>query len=452
MPADVLAVLLAGHPVGRIERDARGALRFRYDDIDTVQTPLSVSMPPAVPGYGDARITPWLWGLLPDNADVLAHWGRRFGVSVASPYPLLATPVGRDCPGAVQFCPPGELRELLGRGGDVTFLSGAQVAQRLRALRADATSWLGPDFSGRFSLAGAQAKTALYLSGGSWGVPAGTAATSHILKPPPAGFDRLDLNEHLCLRAAAIAGLHAARSRIMTFEDETAIVVERFDRVRAGDGLTRVHTEDLCQALGVPPARKYQSDGGPSPGRIAELLRASVAGPEAETDVWRFADALAFNWLIGGTDAHAKNYSLLLSGTRVRLAPLYDVASMLPYDASKTHKLALAMKVGGNYRLPRTDRRSAWERTADELHLDRERLIRRVLDLAGRLPAAFEQASADDEVAAANSDLPQRLLDLVAARAARCATILGEPQPDAGTGAASPVSGSRPGASRPHRR
>ena len=108
---------------------------------------------------------------------------------------------------------------------------------RLRALRADAASWLGPDFSGRFSLAGAQAKTALYLSGGSWGVPAGTAATSHILKPPPAGFHRLDLNEHLCLRAAAHAGLHAARSRIMMFEDETAIVVERFDRVRAGDGL-----------------------------------------------------------------------------------------------------------------------------------------------------------------------------------------------------------------------
>ena len=428
MPADMLVVLLEGRPVGLIERAAGGALRFGYDaDIDAATTPLSVSMPPSIRRHGDARITPWLWGILPDNADVLAHWGRRFGVSVASPFPLLATPVGRDCAGAVQFCPRDELDELLSRGGDVAPQSEAQVAQRLRSLRADGTSWLGPDFSGRFSLGGAQAKTALSLSEGRWGVPTGTAATSHILKPAMPGFDHLDLNEHLCLRAAGIAGLHAARSRMMMFEDETAIVVERFDRVRAAGELIRVHQEDLCQALGVHPARKYQSDGGPSPGQVAELLRSSIAGPAAEADVWRFADALAFNWLIAGTDAHAKNYSLLLSGTRVRLAPLYDVASMLPYE---THRISLAMKVGGDYRLRRTDRRSAWDRTADELRLDRTRLIERVLDLAGRIPPALEQAIADDDVAAINSDLPQRLLDLVAARTAHCATILDQPPPD----------------------
>lgn len=426
MPADVLIVLLEDRPVGRIQRAAGGALRFDYDaDVDAAATPLSVSMPPAVRSHGDARITPWLWGVLPDNADVSADWGRRFGVSIASPFPLLATPVGRDCAGAVQFCPPDELEELLARGGDVAPQSEAQVAERLRSLRADATSWLGPDFSGRFSLGGAQAKTALSFSDGRWGVPAGTTPTSHILKPAMPGFDDLDLNEHLCLRAAGVAGLHAARSSMMMFEDQTAIVLERFDRVRAIDGLVRVHQEDLCQALGVHPARKYQSDGGPSPGQIADLLRSGVAGPAAEADVWRFADALAFNWVIAGTDAHAKNYGLLLGGTRVRLAPLYDVASMLPYDDSRTHKLSLAMKVGGDYRLRRTDRRSAWERTADELRLDRTRLIQRVLNLAGTIPAALEQAMADDDVTAIDSDLPQRLLDLVATRAAGCAAILG---------------------------
>ena len=425
MAADVLVVLLEGRPIGRVERAAGGALRFDYDGgIDTAATPLSVSMPSTTARHGDARIAPWLWGLLPDSADVLAYWGRRFGVSIASPFPLLTTPVGRDCAGAVQFCPPGDLDELLGRGGDVSWLSETQVTQRLRSLRADVTSWLGPDFSGRFSLGGAQAKTALYFSDGHWGVPTGTAPTSHILKPAMPGYAYLDLNEHLCLRTAGIAGLHAARSRMTMFEDETAIVVERFDRAGTTDGLIRVHQEDLCQARGVHPVRKYQSDGGPSPGDVAGLLRSVVVGSAAEEDVWRFTDALAFNWLIAGTDAHAKNYSLLLSGTRVRLAPLYDVASMLPYDDSKGHRIDLAMKIGGDYKLRRTDRRTAWEKAADELRLDRSRVIQRVLDLARRVPAALEQAAANDDLATINSDLPQRLLDLVEARATKCAAIL----------------------------
>ena len=427
MPADVLLVALEGRPIGRLERGRRGDLRFLYDEgIDAAGTPLSVSMPLAVAHHGDARITPWLWGILPENADVLARWGRRFGVSVASPFPLLATPVGRDCPGAVQFCAPDELESLLERGGDVMWQTEAQVAQRLRALRADATSWLGADFSGRFSLAGAQAKTALHFGEGRWGVPAGPVPTTHIFKPGISGFEHLELNEHLCLRAAAIAGLNAARSRIMTFEDQTAIVVTRFDRTHLGGSLVRVHQEDLCQALGVHPARKYQSDGGPTPRHVAGLLRACVAGAAAEADVRRFADALAFNWLIGGTDAHAKNYSLLLAGTRVRLAPLYDVASMLPYDDTDGHQLRLAMKIGREYRLRRTDRRSAWERVAAELAVDADRLLRRVLDLARRLPAALEQAVGDDDVARIESDLPQRLRDRVAARALDCAGSLDE--------------------------
>ncbi len=422
MPADVLLVALEGRSIGRIERAQHGHLRLRYDDgIDAAGTPLSVSMPLAVAHHGDARVTPWLWGILPENADVLARWGRRFGVSVASPFPLLATPVGRDCPGAVQFCPPSEHENLLRRQGDVAPQTEAQVAQRLRDLRGDATSWLGSDFAGRFSLAGAQAKTALHFASGRWGVPAGAVPTTHILKPGISGLQHLELNEHLCLRTAALAGLPAARTRIETFEDQTAIVVTRFDRTHSGGSLIRVHQEDLCQALGVHPARKYQADGGPTPGHVAELLRACVAGAAAEEDVWRFADALAFNWLIGGTDAHAKNYSLLLAGTRVRLAPLYDVASTLPYDDSDGHQLRLAMKVGREYRLRRTDRRSAWEKVAAELGVDAARLLQRVLDLAGKIPAALEQATAEEDVARIESDLPRRLLDGVAARALHCA-------------------------------
>lgn len=425
MPADVLRVVLEGRQIGRLERSARGDLRFQYEEaVDPAGTPLSVSMPLGEAHHGDARIAPWLWGILPENADVLASWGRRFGVSVVSPFPLLTTPVGRDCPGAVQFFPPGDFDTRRASRGDVVWQTEAQVAQLLRDLRSDASSWLGRDFVGRFSLAGAQAKTALHFAEGRWGVPTGRTPTTHILKPGIPGFEHLALNEHLCLRAAAVAGLHATRSRIMAFEDQIAVVVTRFDRTHRDGSLIRVHQEDLCQALGVHPARKYQADGGPTPRNIADLLRSCVAGSAAAEDVWRFADALAVNWLIGGTDAHAKNYSLLLAGPRVRLAPLYDVASMLPYDDSHGHKLRLAMKIGREYRLRRTDRPGAWARLATELGVDADLLLRRVLGLARRLPEALEQAISGEGVDDIESDLPSRLLELLSARALDCARSL----------------------------
>ena len=427
MAADALIVVLEGRPIGEVERLGSGALRLHFDDTysnDPDATLLSVSMPPGNSSHGDALVTPWLWGLLPDNADVLSRWGRDFGVSVSSPYALLGTQVGHDCAGAVQFCPPDDLDDLVARPGDVQWIDEAEVAARLRTLRADSTSWLGPGFTGQFSLGGAQAKTALHHADGGWGVPSGSVPTTHILKPAVPGFEAQDLNEHICLSAARALGLPAATTKIEAFEDETAIVVERFDRAIRDGNLVRVHQEDLCQALSVPPARKYQSDGGPTPAQIAELIRTAIPGADAETDVWRFADALALNWLIVGTDAHAKNHGLLLAGTQIRLAPLYDIASYLPYDDSDGYKVKLAMKIGDDYKLRRTDRRSAWEHAARDLKLDTDRLVQRVVDLAERLPAAVESAAADAGVADLESDLPQRLVDLVTDRCERCATIL----------------------------
>ena len=77
-----------------------------------------------------------------------------------------------------------------------------------------------------------------------------------------------------------------------------------------------MHQEDLCQALGVPPTRKYQNEGGPGVREVTKLLRDVMPPDVADAAVWRFADALIWNWLIAGTDAHAKNYSLLLAGDR----------------------------------------------------------------------------------------------------------------------------------------
>ena len=427
MPGDALSVILSGRFAGEVHRGADNRLFLRYDDSyrsDSTVPPLSVSMPMWREEHGDPRITPWLWGLLPDNANVLARWGRDFGVSTASPFPLLGTQIGHDCPGAVQFCHAADLEALLGRVGDINELSEADIATRLRSLRADTATWLGPASTGQFSLGGAQAKTALHLSEDGWGEPTGTVPTTHILKPAVSDFDWLDVNEHLCLTAASIAGLRAARTFLGVFEDQTAIVVKRFDRVERDGVLACVHHEDMCQAMSLHPSRKYQADGGPSPGQIADLLRSITNGGAAADDLWEFLDALAFNWLIAGSDAHAKNYGLVLAGTQARLAPLYDVASFLPYDKSKGHKLKLAMKVGGDYRLRSTYRPNAWRKTAQELKLDPDQVIARVVALAVRLPPAFEEAAAREPVKSLPTDLPHRLVEQVAAHAQQCVTAL----------------------------
>jgi serine/threonine-protein kinase HipA len=422
----VLCVILDDELAGTLTRLTGGRLRFDYEEsyrARTGATPLSLSMPVHVGSHPDRVVTPWLWGLLPDNDRVLRRWARHYHVSASSPFSLLSTPVGEDCAGAVRFASPQNLERALQRSGRVTWLRSEDVAERLRELRRDSTAWLGEAFVGQFSLAGAQAKTALLVRKGRWGVPSGATATTHILKPAIVGFDEHDLNEHLCLDAARRAGLPAVRTGIAAFGDETAVVVTRYDRTRerGSTGMRRVHQEDLCQALGITPDSKYQNEGGPTPGRIAGLMRDTMAPAVADAAILRFADALIWNWLVAGTDAHAKNYSLLLSGEEVRLAPLYDIASALPYGTHE-RKLRLAMKIGGSYEV--YPRRNTWPAAARDLGLDPGALLDRVRELCERAPDAFAQAAESPEVVALGRELPSTLSALVAERAARCAKLL----------------------------
>lgn len=424
---DSLTVVLDDAIAGTLTRLSGGRLRFDYDQgyrERATPTPLSVSMPTQVRSHPDNVVTPWLWGLLPDNEAVLSRWAREFHASASSPFSMLGTPIGHDCAGAVRFAAPDDPSEVLARPGEITWLTDDEVAHRLGDLRRDATAWLGREFAGQFSLAGAQAKTALLHEDGRWGVPSGSLATSHILKPAVAGLDDHHLNEHLSLDAARRVGLVVARTRVAQFGEESVIVVDRYDRRVVEGRLVRIHQEDVCQALGVQPSRKYQNEGGPSPKDVAQLLRAVMPPRVADEAIWRFLDALAWNWLIAGTDAHAKNYSLLLSAGQVRLAPLYDVASGLPYDIHEK-KLRFAMKIGGDYRV--FPYHTTWARAAKDLGLDPDRVLERVGDLATRAPDAVADAASAPEVKSLERSLPARLVELVAERVERCAALLRAP-------------------------
>ena len=420
-----LIAILDGRETGRIVRDKRARLTFTYnEEWRTTENayPLSISMPLALAKHGHARIDPFLWGLLPDNQMVLDQWAKKFHVSARNAFSLISA-VGEDCAGAVQFVRPERLAVITGAAPpEIEWLDEAGIAQRLRALREDHSAWRIPRDTGQFSLAGAQPKTALLLENGRWGVPSGRVPTTHILKPPSGQFAGHAENEHFCLELARAVGLPVVDSRITHFEDEVAIVVERYDRIRTAAGLRRVHQEDICQALSIPPTRKYQNEGGPGIRDIVELLR-TYSGNAAE-DVRTFLDAIAFNWIIIGTDAHAKNYALLIgAGGRVRLAPLYDLASIFPYNQIDFQRVKLSMKLGGEYRFRNIQLRH-WRKQAEELRVDADELVRRIDDMARQLAEHVPEIDRRMTEEGLTHPLIHRLAVRLTARAAACRKVL----------------------------
>lgn len=420
-----LVAVAYGQAVGDLFRVGNGRLVFRYREAWQSLPgahPISVAMPLTVAEHGARATKAYLWGLLPDDPTMLRDWSRRFALSSLDVLGMLER-LGEDCAGAVQFFTPKRFDAGASanesRRTEVDWLTEAEVADRLRELRLQRTLGRRPGDRGQFSLAGAQPKTALYESpDGRWGVPRGRTPTNRILKPPALSYPGVAWNEHLCQQLAQRLGLLAAPSRVRRFGDEVAFVAERFDRQTHAGRLVRVHQEDCCQALAVSPTRKYEQDGGPGVADVVRLLRAHSSDPAA--DVARFLDALAFNWLIGGTDAHAKNYALLHAvGPQLRLAPLYDLLSFVPYDESDRDAGTLSMAIGGEYRYRRVGAEH-WSRLAGAIGMNGDDAMARVDALARRLPAALHDVVREARREAPRSELPPRFAESIAAHVAAC--------------------------------
>jgi serine/threonine-protein kinase HipA len=422
---DELVALLAGNEIGRVRNDARGRLTFVYDNNwrgTRGAYPLSLSMPLAAEEHGPAVVQAFLWGLLPDNERVLDRWAKKFQVSARNVFALISH-VGEDCAGAVQFVRPDRLEVLKsGKDDKVEWLDEPAIAKRLQTLREDHAAWRLPHDAGQFSLAGAQPKTALLLQKGRWGVPSGRIPTTHILKPPTGHFDGHAENEHVCLLLARHLGLPVADTKVMRFEKAIAIVIERYDRQIIGNDIIRIHQEDICQARGISPTKKYQNEGGPSPSDIIELLR--TTSTDRVTDVDTFVDALGFNWFIAGTDAHAKNYSLLLAeGPTVRLAPLYDIASILPYHEVDLKKIKLAMKIGDEYKLGQIGLRQ-WQKFARGTRIDADKVRAGLVQMAEQFPDFVTAVQAQAQKDGLDNAIIGRLATQLIARAKECERAL----------------------------
>lgn len=425
-----LAVISNGTLVGVLTQEARTArLEFEYDETwrDTDGAyPISLSMPLVQRTYGDTAIRSVLSGILPDRRATLEQIAREKHVAPDDPFALLGV-LGEDCPGAMQYVRPGRVRALMRRtGGSIAWLTEEQLAARIRALGMPGAPGRLEGDEGYFSLAGQQPKSALRYDDATarWGVPEGREPTTHIVKPPIGGDLRYLVAEHVSLLLAHELALSAAESFVVQAEDQTALAVVRYDRKPGPNGWLRAHQEDVCQALGISPQLKYEKGGGPGVVDIVHLLQSYSRAPEI--DAWRFLDAIALNWVIIGSDAHARNYSLLIGdGGSARLAPLYDVASVLGIaESAKLHTVNLAMQIGGNYTATKI-RRAQWAQLALDLRRDPAELRARVESLVQRVPNAIAMAA---DQARAGGVLPTAMVDTletgIAERAKRCLRVI----------------------------
>jgi len=350
-----LNVYLNGRLVGQLKRAASGAIDFQYDPAWLAWEhtfPISLSLPLREDHYVGDPVIAVFDNLLPDSGDMRRRVAAKTHADGADAYSLLAA-IGRDCVGALQFLPEGDDPGPAG-AVDSDMLTDARIAEILASLEG-APLGLGDDAGFRISLAGMQEKTALLYLDSAWHVPHGSTATTHIIKPQIGLRGDVDLtqsveNEYLCMQILIALGLPVAATQIADFADQRALVIERFDRKwTSDDRLLRLPQEDCCQALSVPPSRKYQSDGGPGIIDILEFLKGSD-NPQADQALF-MKTQFAF-WLMAATDGHAKNFSVFLyPGGGFRLTPLYDVMSTQPlFDAGqlRRNQMRLAMSIGDN--------------------------------------------------------------------------------------------------------
>jgi len=437
-----LDIWMNGQYVGTWERPKGAADRLAYDTgwiQSATGRPLSLSLPFGhARGRGDDtqtlrgdKVAAYFENLIPDNERILQRLRDRYGARSTTPFDLLAA-IGRDCVGAIQLLPagtdPGDIRRI-----EATSLNEAGVANVLRNTTLSRQPGETPDNDAfRLSIAGAQEKTALLRHRGRWCIPHGATPSTHIFKLPLGlvGNVQADMRmsvelEWSCMELMREYGLPVAHVEIGRFEDQKALIVERFDRVRARDGhyWLRIPQEDFCQVTGLPPNRKYESDGGPGIRRIMDILRGSENAAADREDFFR--TQLLF-WIMGATDGHAKNFSLtLLPGGRYRRTPLYDILSTWPIQGRGANRmdprkarLAMAVESGNRHYLIHDIHRWHWIGMGESLGLgDRtaemiEELIARtphVLDaLARRLPEDFP-AELFDSVADGMTAATERL-------------------------------------------
>ena len=347
-----LYIYMNGLEVGEYSRQRGGTQEFIYYDSwleRKAAIPLSLSLPLTEKKHRGDKVYNYFDNLLPDNPNIRQRIQAKFGAKTNQPFDLLSH-IGVDCIGAIQLLNQRsnvEIKKIEGLPVDEK-----QLAAMLRNYKTQPLGMSGNE-GFRISLAGAQEKTALLWKKGQWHQPIGATPTTHIFKLPIGRIEHsnIDLsdsvdNEWLCLEILREFGLPVPSIQIDSFEEQRVLIVKRFDRKYSKDKswIIRQPQEDMCQAQGIAPALKYESDGGLGITPIMELLMSAI---EPEKDRKQFMKVVFIFWVLGAIDGHAKNFSIFLrQGGRFELTPFYDVISAYPLAASRQlelKKLKMAM-------------------------------------------------------------------------------------------------------------
>jgi serine/threonine-protein kinase HipA len=347
--------------VGDIDIGDDGGLSFAYTQTWLATKSafaLSVTLPLGAEKFTDQTFSPWLANLLPEE-EQLSVLARSLGLDRADTLAVLKE-IGGDTAGALSFGTKSDRTEWAYT--PLTEFYGIDDQEAALTRHFDDLAFrpfLVGEEGVRVSLAGGQKKTALAVLDAS-GVPVlrlprdgdalaiarNGAPSTVILKPDNPILPGIVENETYCLRLANAIGITSAQVTIVSAGKRKAICVLRYDRQLSKTGdIQRIHQEDFAQANSVPPARKYERGtiAGPD---LAELL--GTGRYVSSVDALALLDQLIFNILVANTDAHAKNYSLLLPiGGGARLAPLYDVSTVLAWPRVIQY---LAQNIGGKKR------------------------------------------------------------------------------------------------------
>jgi serine/threonine-protein kinase HipA len=363
--------------------------------------------------FGPSESAPFFEGLLPEGV-IRAAIAAKFGLSEEDGFGLLEG-LGADCAGAVVIVRDGEQPHPPSAYSERP-LSDEELETKVEDLPRHPLGVSASSGGLRLSLGGVQDKLVLIRTpAGKFAEPVNGAPSNCLIKPENGRYGEIAANEDFCMRVAGAAGLPVAATELISVGPTPCLYVRRFDRESdAEGGIVRIHQEDMCQALGILPAAKYEESGGPSVAAIIHLLR-SLGTAHAARDINTFVKAVLLNFLLGNSDAHGKNFALLHdSETGIRLAPLYDIVSTAAYD-DVTDRLAMA--IGGESDPERVSL-AAWHRLAIESSLGRQ-LVGFVRGWSREVLAAAESLRDQERDAGAHRPVVEKIVDICRGRASQ---------------------------------
>ena len=398
--------------VGTIDVD-KGGPGFRYDAVWIGlrgSFPISTTMPFTAERIAADTFLPWAANLLPESGQ-LRTLGQLLGMARNDVIGLLSA-IGGDTAGALSIGQPARTASVqwraVGHAGDLERLIDGLPNK----------PFLVGDEGVSMSLAGAQTKLAVAVDdAGRICIPMNGSPSTHILKPDARQLPGGVQNEAFCLTLAKHLGIPTPEITTGKAGSRAYLLARRYDRTNVGGRWRRLHQEDYCQALGKPPSAKYESNQTGIPGPTLEDMFEVTRRHMPATDTVQLLDMAVFNVLICNSDAHAKNYSMLIRGNGASLAPIYDV---MCGDVWENVTKRLSQKIAGESRGEQIEGRH-WQRFARECGLNPRQVLDRVSALAKSALAKAGEAAAEVAVMPAG---PHAILSQIQQAVRRRATTL----------------------------